>query len=135
MVHSAGLIIRAENDQGKNRYLILLARWGNHYSWPKGHLEKGESELQCALRETEEETGFSQDLIQLEDREPVVVRYRLAKKTKRVQDGIKVVKLFYAYVKERLPVQLSREHLQYKWASKKTCLRLLRPELASVLVD
>jgi 8-oxo-dGTP pyrophosphatase MutT (NUDIX family) len=33
-----------------------------HYALPKGHIEKGESEEACALREIKEETGLEVDL-------------------------------------------------------------------------
>lgn len=135
MVHSAGLVLRSETRSGSDRYLILLARWGNAWSFPKGHrVSDKESVLSCALRETFEETGFSQEVIVLEDREPVTVSYALPKKTKNVPDGVKVVQLFYAFVRDCPVPTLSREHVQFKWASRKSCLRLLRPELASVLL-
>jgi 8-oxo-dGTP pyrophosphatase MutT (NUDIX family) len=131
--HSCGIILKSFNDDGKERFLILLARWSNHWSWPKGYLEKNESHLQCALREVQEETGFSSEMIQLEDREPTTVSYTLNKRTKRVQDGVKTVKLFYGFMKERRDPVLSKEHVQFRWASRKKCHELLRPELASVL--
>lgn len=131
--HSCGFILKSLNDEGKERYLLLLARWSNHWSWPKGYLEKDESHLTCALRELREETGFTADDVQLEDKEPVMVSYTLQKKTKRIQDGVKHVKLFYGFMKQRREPVLSREHVQSKWASRKKCRQLLRPELASVL--
>ena len=51
----------------KNRRIQLLLikhRFGGHWSFPKGHMEKGETEVQTALREVKEETGLS---IQLEE--------------------------------------------------------------------
>jgi ADP-ribose pyrophosphatase len=38
---------------------FLLLRQHHRYDLPKGHQEKGESDLDCALRELEEETGYS----------------------------------------------------------------------------
>jgi len=37
--------------------VALVIRKDNEYSFPKGHLEKNEKLIDCALRETEEETG------------------------------------------------------------------------------
>ena len=38
---------------------FLLMRHANRYDLPKGHVEEGESELECAIRELQEETGIS----------------------------------------------------------------------------
>ena len=53
---SAGLVIIQDNK-------ILLAhptgnKWFNSYSIPKGHVQSGESFLDAALRETQEEVGL-----------------------------------------------------------------------------
>ena len=37
--------------------VALVVRKENEYSFPKGHVEKGEKIIDCALRETEEETA------------------------------------------------------------------------------
>ncbi len=37
---------------------VLLIRYFSRYSFPKGHIEKGEGREEAALRETEEETGI-----------------------------------------------------------------------------
>ena len=36
---------------------VLLIRYYSHYSFPKGHIEKGETAEEAARRETEEESG------------------------------------------------------------------------------
>jgi len=40
-----------------NKQLLFIKRWGI-WDIPKGHLEKGESMEECAIREVEEETGL-----------------------------------------------------------------------------
>lgn len=127
--HGAGLIISRQNSKGTTVFLILKARWGNHWSYPKGHVNRNESPLICALRETKEETGISQEDIQILNLEPIDVTYNIHKKTKKVQDGIKRVRLFPARVKTKVPVTLSREHTTFKWANRKQCSILLRAEL------
>ena len=48
-----------------SRYKILLVRNhnGRNYSFPKGHVEKGETEQETAIREVKEETGLSIEII------------------------------------------------------------------------
>lgn len=53
------IVVRRKNNSVK--VLLLYKKWGNGLEgWvpPKGHLEKGESKGDAALRETIEETGY-----------------------------------------------------------------------------
>ncbi len=54
---SCGAVI-FRRDEGWNVLLIRHAR-GHHISFPKGHVEQGETESQTAEREIREETGLS----------------------------------------------------------------------------
>ena len=49
-------------NRGEREYLILL-QTNNCWSFPKGHMEAGESEEETALRELREETGLHARLI------------------------------------------------------------------------
>ncbi len=53
---SAGIVIYRQLKT-KREYLLLHYPSG-HYDFPKGHIEKGESEKEAALRELKEETGI-----------------------------------------------------------------------------
>ncbi len=59
---SAGAIVYTEND-GKYLYLLTQNKNGNHFSFPKGHIEKDESVIETAKREVYEETGIMFELI------------------------------------------------------------------------
>lgn len=37
---------------------VLIIRYFSHYSFPKGHIEEGETAEDAAMRETEEESGI-----------------------------------------------------------------------------
>ena len=47
---------------GVREYLILL-QTNNCWSFPKGHMERGETEAETALRELREETGLTAELV------------------------------------------------------------------------
>lgn len=54
---SCGAIISNVID-GKLKILLIKHRNGGHWAFPKGHVEKGETEVQTATREIREETGL-----------------------------------------------------------------------------
>ena len=50
-----GGIIQSAN----NRFLLVRGRHSGKWSFPKGHIEPGETALQCVCREIREETGYN----------------------------------------------------------------------------
>ena len=64
------VVLRREDEQ---TYVLLIRhRKGGHRSFPKGHVERGESERRTAEREVREETGA---VIQIRERFRVPIRY------------------------------------------------------------
>lgn len=57
-IQAAGCLVFRRGDEGIE---VLVAHRPRYDDWdfPKGKLEAGESELDCAIRETEEETGYT----------------------------------------------------------------------------
>ena len=53
--HGGGVIL----TNSKGQYLLVKGVYTSVWSFPKGHLEKGETYLECAVRECKEETGVS----------------------------------------------------------------------------
>ena len=43
---------------GNTELLLIKHANGGHWSFPKGHVENGETEIQTAMREVKEETGI-----------------------------------------------------------------------------
>ncbi len=79
---SCGAVVFTRKD-GEIFYVLVMQKKG-FYGFPKGHMEKGESERQTALREIKEETGLEPRLIRGFRAETV---YKLNKKpdtTKKV---------------------------------------------------
>ncbi len=72
---SAGLLIIQQNK-------ILLAHptnapWYGTYSIPKGKLEKDETPLEAAIRETHEEVGVKIDIKDIKDKDkPHIIEYK-----------------------------------------------------------
>jgi len=69
---SFGSIIKVKNND-KYMFLLVKGKYAGKWSFPKGHIEKGETQLQCAIRETKEETGIDLNGIQPENKK---IRYR-----------------------------------------------------------
>lgn len=54
---SCGAIVYRKKDD-RIELLLIKHRYGGNWSFPKGHVEEGETEFQTALREVKEETGL-----------------------------------------------------------------------------
>lgn len=96
---------------------FLLMEHEDRWDLPKGHVDPGESELECALRELEEETGFVEKDLQIdpdfcyEQRYSVSgARYGDDRSTKLE----KTLRIFLASIPEPLEPQLT-EHIGYRW--------------------
>lgn len=46
-------------EKGEPRFLLIRHVNGGHWAFPKGHVEKDETETETALREIREETGLA----------------------------------------------------------------------------
>lgn len=51
------LVLRRDKTNGKYYVLMIRHRMGGHRSFPKGHMERGETERMTAVREVYEETA------------------------------------------------------------------------------
>ncbi|WP_312644998.1 NUDIX domain-containing protein [Hydrogenoanaerobacterium sp.] len=60
---SCGALVYRKKDDKQPELLLIRHRFGGHWSFPKGHVEAGENEVQTALREVNEETGLTIDLL------------------------------------------------------------------------
>jgi 8-oxo-dGTP pyrophosphatase MutT (NUDIX family) len=111
---SAGAVI-FRKDEGKVYYLLLhypsAVKEGksDYWDFPKGHIEKGEKELETVKREAEEETGLT-DLEFLDDFKEWI-KYFFKYKGKTI---FKIV-TFYLAETETEEVKVSFEHIGFKW--------------------
>ena len=59
-------------DTQKKKIALVYREYLDDYSFPKGHLEENETLIECAIRETEEETKRACSLL---DSEPYIITY------------------------------------------------------------
>ena len=74
--YSAGGVVYRRAEAGYEFVAVQRARHGD-WSLPKGHIEKGESKEEAALREVKEETGIEAHIVA--DLQEVVYFYRRPK--------------------------------------------------------
>jgi bis(5'-nucleosidyl)-tetraphosphatase len=102
---SAGVILFHDSDA--RRYLLL--DYGRHWDLPKGHLKKGESDLEAAERELEEETGLTGARFLPGFAREITYFFRSGKQL------INKTVIFFLAESEKKKVQLSDEHVGYEW--------------------
>jgi 8-oxo-dGTP pyrophosphatase MutT (NUDIX family) len=97
-------------DQGR-RLFLLLHYEGGHWDYPKGHVEKGESELETARRETKEETGISELDVIRGFHESMGYFY------KRDRKAFHKEVIYFLAKTGQSTVTLSKEHVGFEWLS------------------
>jgi 8-oxo-dGTP pyrophosphatase MutT (NUDIX family) len=117
MLDLAGIILSCSNfmmltkRDGKE---FLLMKHENRYDLPKGHAEVNETELETALRETQEETGIQRDSIQLIDDFRFEDTYYPTYKRFGGETVQKTLVIFLGKLKTNVKVVLT-EHPSYRW--------------------
>ena len=116
---SAGAVIYFNSEEGPEPRFLLLHYTSGHWDFPKGNIERGESETQTVVRETREETGISDIELLSGFRETVEYRYRHGKRLVN-----KEVVLFLARTRTD-NVVLSHEHIGFAWLRYDAALKQL----------
>jgi len=116
--HSAGAVIyRVEG--GDFKFLILKYGLG-HWDFPKGNVEKGESELETVKREVLEETGI--DKIEIIDGFKERVGYYYRMKGNLIYKTVN----YYLARTDQKEVKLSYEHEDYAWVTVDEALKYIK---------
>ena len=102
---SCGAVIFRKHH-GNTELLLIKHTNGGHWSFPKGHVEPGETEAETARREVREETGLE---VQIDTSFREVVSYSPRK------DTIKNVVYFLAWIKSKEIHPQPEEVSQVKW--------------------
>lgn len=105
MEKSCGLIIFRKSSSIE--YLLLNS--SGCWSFPKGHMEFGESELETALRETKEETSLID--LELVPNFYQKIDYTYKNKDKNVEKSV----IFFLAKLKSGKVTISQEHSDYCW--------------------
>ncbi len=117
--YSSGfLLFIYENDEP----MFLLLKHKTYWGFPKGHVEEGESELDTALRELYEETGISEEDIEILHGFKQSISYTYYMKGQRRD---KTVVFFLARSRKRR-ICISEEHWGGGWFYINEALKLAR---------
>ena len=106
MEHSCGIVLFHAK-----KILLLKYKGGGHWDFPKGHIEKGESETETTLRELREETGISNVKLFPNFREKIEYSFR------RGRSIIKKQVVYFLGETEEKDITLSHEHTDFIWAN------------------
>ncbi len=107
------------NDQGTWKVLLILHREGNHWGFPKGKANPGETALQSATRELAEETGL--EVIDILREKPLIEQYQFRRRKEFI---VKTVQYFPALVRGDLQIQ-QEEIREAKWLTIPEAMRQL----------
>lgn len=95
-----------------------------------GHVDPGESELQTAKRETEEEAGLTENLYDIQSEFERTLNYKVNGKPKRVVYWLAEMK------NPECPILLSDEHQKYVWVPLEEAMEISQfVDLQKVLKD
>lgn len=137
---SAGMVLFRRVPDGNREYLLLQYRH-RHWEFARGHVEHGESLIEAARRETEEETGIvSLSLLpKFHRRIHFFYRAKGRERAERKKEGrsvwiVKTVHFFLAEVPNDLSVRLSDESLDALWLSPERAIRRATFENAKKLL-
>ncbi len=108
--YSYGIVILSR-FQGEYKYL-LLKRAEGWLDFPKGHIEKGETGVDAAIRETMEESGIKVDEKNLIPFFHYDIIYRFTYNAVKI---LKHVRMFMSIVSDNSEVKVSHEHRGYIW--------------------
>ncbi|MCA9035534.1 MAG: NUDIX domain-containing protein [Planctomycetaceae bacterium] len=104
------LVVRGQPIQS-----FLLMKHPKRWDLPKGHVDPGETDLQCALRELAEETGIEADAIEVAPEFLFEHRYMVSQKRYGGKGTTeKILRIFLGRLTRPVEILLT-EHDGYEW--------------------
>jgi 8-oxo-dGTP pyrophosphatase MutT (NUDIX family) len=96
---------------------FLLMRHPHRLDLPKGHVDPGETELECALRELEEETGIRAEHIELDNGFRFTLQYEVDGRRYGLGDRVpKTLVVFLGRLLREVPIACT-EHNGFEWVA------------------
>ncbi|WP_437229177.1 bis(5'-nucleosyl)-tetraphosphatase [Planctomicrobium sp. SH661] len=98
---------------------FLLMKHADRWDLPKGHVDPGETEIECALREMHEETGIDPALVTIDPAFRYVQQYEVQSSRyggDRKQTVLKTLIIFLARIDHPCEI-VHTEHLGSQWFS------------------
>ena len=109
-VKSCGVIVFRREPETS----FLLMEHPHRLDLPKGHVDPGESELECALRELEEETGITSADVEIDPDFRFVLEYPVREKRLGGRVVPKTLVIFLGRLLRDVQIATS-EHEGYRW--------------------
>ena len=103
------LILRQDPDLS-----FLLMRHHDRWDLPKGNMDEGESDLECAYRELVEETGIDSTDIQIAEEYRFVHEYTVFAKRFNKKAKEKQLVIYLAELIRPVQIQVT-EHIGFEW--------------------
>lgn len=104
---SCGAVVYKLDEKGRLRFLIIKQKTG-HFGFPKGHVEKNETEAETAMREVKEETNIDVD---------INTGFRVVSTYYPAKGVLKDVIFFLATPKTDNPIAQPEEVAEVHWCS------------------
>jgi len=124
---AGGIVVKGEKE---NLQILLIKDRFGHWTWPKGHIEKGETPGQAALREIREETGLrTLEIIKEIGRQ----EYWFTQDEKKIFKKVRIF-LVKALENEELKIQTS-EIQDARWYPPKDVLKTIEYEGSKDLLE
>lgn len=120
---SCGTVV-FRNNNGNIEFLLLFQNGAGTWSFPKGHMESGETEVETACRETREEIGMDVKVFPQYRRE---VHYPVAKNAR------KTVVLYLAESNGEPEIIRPNEIVGFRWADINEAKTLLHSDYSRIL--
>lgn len=121
---SAGAVVFYEDADKHDRLYLVLHYPAGHWDFPKGAVEKGETEEQAARREIMEESGLRIESFIPNFRKVIEYHYRRSEGLSHKQV------IFFLAKSDSKDVRISFEHSGYDWLNLDQALRRLTFENA-----
>ncbi len=111
-------ILKKEKD-----FFLILKQTDEHWSFPKGHMKKGETSRETALRELKEETGITE--IKLASLPSIFEEYDFCC---NITNCHKINEYFIGFVVDDKVVIQVEEISEYKWATFEEVMKIFQYE-------